>query len=176
MKMTCRSRAEACNKMKILVDSREQVPFNFKRFGVEVIQATLPVGDYSLVGFEEKVGIERKGLDDLVACLMGDNRDRFQRELQKGKYMDCFVVVVEGLFSDLANGRYRSQMNPAAALQSVLTFQVRYRTHFLFAGTRDWAEYATCSLLTKYLHEIEARFNQATRAGHELKLPRTRAA
>ena len=71
---------------KILFDSREQLAYGFERYDCEVMQAALPVGDYSLPGFEDRIAIERKSLDDLIACLMGTNRDRFERELAKSRH------------------------------------------------------------------------------------------
>jgi ERCC4-type nuclease len=47
---------------------------------VEIERAALPVADYSLSGWTEHVGIERKELNDLISCLMNGNRDRFERE------------------------------------------------------------------------------------------------
>ncbi|MCL2012618.1 MAG: hypothetical protein FWG75_07530 [Cystobacterineae bacterium] len=43
-----------------------------------------------------------------------------------------------------------------SACQSVLAFTARYRVPFLFAGSRDGAEYATWGLLRQYL-EIEGK-------------------
>jgi hypothetical protein len=71
--------------MKILIDSREQLPFTFERekyAGTVVEVGTLCTGDYSLAGLTDKVVAERKPLSDLVACL-GRERERFERELQR---------------------------------------------------------------------------------------------
>lgn len=81
--------------MKILFDTREQVPFTFQGYDVDPETATLPVGDYSLPGFTDKIAIERKSLNDLISCLMNSNRDRFERELARGRHYDLFAVVVE---------------------------------------------------------------------------------
>lgn len=151
--------------MKILVDSREQRAFSFDAFpGATTETATLPVGDYSLVGFQDRVSIERKSLDDLVSCLMNDNRARFERELAKSRHYDLFAVVVEASLDDLAQGRYKSQMKAASAAQSLFAFQVRYRLSIIWAGNRHRAEYVTYSLLEKYLREISERFKLATKA------------
>lgn len=82
--------------MRIIIDSREQTPFIFKGYDVTQETAALPVGDYSLPGFEDRAAIERKALEDLISCLMGSNRERFERELARGRPLDLFVVVVEG--------------------------------------------------------------------------------
>jgi len=150
--------------MRILIDTREQQPFSFTRCEVATDLAILPVGDYSLPGFEDRVAIERKSLEDLISCLMGSNRDRFERELYRGRHYDLFAVVVEATLSDVLQGHYRSGMKAHAALQSIIAFQVRYRVPFVWAGNRQGAEYVTYSLLSKYLREIGERFQQATKA------------
>jgi DNA excision repair protein ERCC-4 len=148
--------------MKIIVDSREQLPFYFDKYECSTCRTALPAGDYSLVGFEDRIAIERKSLDDLVGCLMGADRERFERELCKAKSYDFFAVVVEASMEDLANGRYRSKMKAHSALQSVTAMTVRHRIPFMFAGNRRGAEYLTFSLLEKYLYEIEKRYKTAT--------------
>jgi DNA excision repair protein ERCC-4 len=147
-----------------LIDSREQRPFDFASFDVVPEVAALPCGDYSLPRFVDKVALERKALDDLIGCLMGSNRDRFERELARGGHYEFFSVVVEGSLADLAHDKYVSQMKPHSALQSIIAFQVRYRVPFLWCGTRTGAEYMTHGLLSKFLREIQERFKLPTKA------------
>ncbi|MEW6365194.1 MAG: ERCC4 domain-containing protein [Acidobacteriota bacterium] len=153
--------------MVILVDSREQAPYTFAPYGAAPATATLPAGDYSLGGFADRVGVERKELDDLVACLIGTNRERFERELQRLSRYELAAVVVEATLEDVRQGRYRSQMNGHAAAQSILAFEVRYRVPFLFCGDRDGAEYVTYSLLAKYAREISERYRALVKAERE---------
>lgn len=147
--------------MRILIDTREQAPFSFQRFSIETERATLPAGDYSIPGFEDRASIERKEINDLVGCLKGENRDRFERELSKLRMYELAAVVVEASLDDLSKGRYRSEMKAHAVLQSVFAFQVRYRVPFIWAGNRAGGEYVTYSLLEKFLTEIEKRYQQA---------------
>ena len=150
--------------MKIVIDSREQVPFGFSGLEVDLERGTLPTGDYSVPGFTDRVAIERKSLEDLVFCLMGSNRDRFERELARGRAYELFAVVCEGSWQDLSAGAYRSEMRPKAVLQSIFAFMVRYQVNFILAGSRAAAEYITFSLLAKYMREIEERFKEASKA------------
>ena len=154
--------------MMILVDAREQRPFNFEheRYDVQIQPWTLTVGDYSLRGLEDKVAVERKSLPDLVQCL-GRERERFERELLRGAALDAFAVVVEGSWSDLANGNFRSQLNPHAACQSTLAFMSRYRTPFLFAGSRPAAEYVTWGFLRQFLEGARKRWASIVKAHGE---------
>ena len=136
---------------------------------METERAALPAGDYSLRNFEDTVSIERKELNDLIACLMNGNRDRFERELTKLRSYELAAVVVEASLEDVSKGRYRSEMKPHAALQSIFAFQVRYRVPFMFCGNRASAEYVTHSLLEKYFAEIQKRRQTATEERHSSK-------
>lgn len=139
---------------KIKIDTREQQPYEFDNPS-EV--GSIPIGDYSICGLENHIAIERKGLNDLVGCLTID-RDRFERELFKGKALDYFALVIEASLTDLANGRYRSETNPKSAIQSLLAFSVRYRLPVWFCESRKYAQRVTESLLCKYAREIEKKF------------------
>ena len=155
--------------MKVVIDSREQVPFAFgheKYAGTVTEVGTLDTGDYSLSGLTDRVAVERKSLPDLVACL-GRDRERFERELQRAAALDAFAVVVEASWSELAAGQYRSQLNPHSACQSVLAFTARYRIPFLFTGSRAGAEYVTWGFLRQYLESARKRWGAIVKAHGE---------
>lgn len=155
--------------MILLVDSREQAPFTFDRWpDLQIQTAALPAGDYSLPGFEDRAAVERKELNDLVSCFMGDNRTRFEKELARARRYELFAVVIEAGLEDLAKANYRSNMKPHAVLQSMTALFVRYGIPFLFCGNRSGAEYMTYSLFSKYLYEIEKRYKQARAQGLNL--------
>lgn len=149
--------------MRIVVDSREQAPFTFTEYGVEVSQDTLQAGDYSLVGLESLVAVERKSLPDLVACL-GRERDRFERELERLRGFESAAVVVESPLADLALGQYRSALNPKAAYESVVAFMCRYRLTFYFAQDRRGAERFTFSFLRHYWRTVERRYQAVAKS------------
>ena len=155
--------------MQIVIDSREQAPFSFSGeiyAGTTTKAGTLDTGDYSLAGLEDKAAIERKSLPDLVACL-GRERPRFERELQRAAALECFCVVIEGTWQQLAQGQYRSRLAPHAACQSIAAFSARLRVPFLFAGSRPAAEYLTHSLLRQYLKGATDRYRAIVRAHGE---------
>lgn len=138
----------------IVIDTREQAPLSFS---LPAERGTLATGDYSLKGLEPHIAIERKSVDDLVGCLKVGQRERFERELTRGRALDYFALVVEGRLEDLAAGHYRSDMNPKAVVQSLMAFSVRYRLPIFCCPDRAYAARVTESLLTKYLAEIERR-------------------
>ena len=138
--------------LRIVCDSREQAPFTFSGFPAVVEVAGLEAGDYSLAGFERRVAIERKSIQDLVGCLTGE-RPRFERELQRLKAMDAAAVVVEQPQSVLRLGHYRSAMNAESAWQSVIALSMRFRVPFWFCDSRADAEAVTFNFLRHYARD-----------------------
>lgn len=134
----------------IIIDTREQAPLTFT---LPSERATLATGDYSVKGLEGFIAIERKSPDDLVACLKNGQRERFERELSRGRGLDYFALVVETDLAGLAAGKYRSDMNPKAVVQSLMAFSVRYRLPVFFCPGRDYAARVVESLLLKYHRE-----------------------
>jgi len=60
----------------VAFDTREQLPFSFqqihmdrKRAFVMTQKRTLQTGDYSIVGYEDRLCVERKSLEDLYHTL-----------------------------------------------------------------------------------------------------------
>ncbi len=139
--------------MKIIIDSREQLPYSFT---VPTRTATLATGDYSIAGAENLIAVERKTAGDLVGCLTR-HRDRFERELHRGMALQYFALVVESSLMSLSNGQYMSLMKPKAAIQSLLTFSVRYDLPIFFAENRDFGQRLTESLLVKFAREMVKR-------------------
>jgi ERCC4-type nuclease len=100
-----------------VIDTREQAPLDLSPLRVEV--ATLATGDYSVRGLEHVVAVERKRLSDLLACV-GQERERFDREVQRLLAYPVRALVVEATWSDVERGQWRSKVTPAAVLGSLL--------------------------------------------------------
>lgn len=111
-------------------------------------------GDYSILGFEDRVSIERKEKNDMIGCLT-TGRDRFERELVRGMELDYFALVIEASLTDLATGNYRSRMNPKSAVQSLVAFSIRYKLPIFFCDNRKFGSRITESLLQKFAVEVE---------------------
>ena len=100
--------------------------------------------------------VERKELNDLIGCLT-NGRKRFEKELYRGKALDYMALVVEATLSDIVNHNYRSEMQPKAAIQSLLAFSIRYMLPIWFCESRQYGQRVTESLLLKYARELEKR-------------------
>ena len=145
--------------MRVVIDSREQRPYTFAAWpevGVEV--AALSVGDYSLGGLTDRVGLERKSLDDLTGTLTS-GRERFAAECQRGRGLDLFGLVVEGTLDDILNHRYQSRVNPQSLVQTLAAWSVRFGFSVWFCGNRQGGELMVYSLLSKYLREVRGRLD-----------------
>ncbi len=121
-------------RMTVVVDTREQTPFEFSE-GVLVARRALTAGDYSLEGLEQEVAIERKSLDDLVNTLIHNWR-RFALELSKLQGMRRSAVVVEGSVADVLQHRYRSSAHPHAVLAAANAVFLTYGVPVFFWGSR----------------------------------------
>ena len=105
-----------------IIDTREQWVLDLP--GLKTERATLTTGDYSLKGFERHVAIERKSLDDLVACC-GRERERFDREVQRLLAYSVRALVVEATWQDIESGQWRSQLTPKQIASSLISWQVQ---------------------------------------------------
>ena len=147
-------------RMKIIIDTREQLEYSFT---VPSERGDLYTGDYSIVGLEKHVAIERKTIPDLIGCLTSSGRDRFERELCRGRGLDFFAVVVEGKLQDITTGNYRSKMHPNAAYNSILAFIVRYKFPLFFVENRKRGAELVEQLLKKCSTEILKRAKRIDR-------------
>jgi len=134
----------------VVIDSREQTPFDFSP-DVRTVVGTLTSGDYSILGLEERCAVERKSLPDLVSCIT-TGRDRFKRELHRLRGFECRAVVVEATISDVLAHSYRSKTHSNAVLGSVLSWQVRYGVPFVWSG--EHGADVTLRLLTAYHRQL----------------------
>lgn len=83
-------------------------------------------GDYSVAGLEDLFSIERKTVADLVGCCMGDNRERFERELHRLRGYRFKRLLVVGSEAEILAGQYHSNINPKAVMATLCAFEVRY--------------------------------------------------
>jgi ERCC4-type nuclease len=147
--------------LRIVVDTREQNAWTFSAYSdVEVIRATLETGDYSLLGWEDQIGIERKGsLDELATCFTQD-RQRFEKEMHRLRFFERAAIIIEDHLQNAISGKYRSKLTSNALIESICAFHIRFNVPFIFAGNRLAAERLTYSLLSKFGYEIERRYDR----------------
>lgn len=139
----------------VVIDTREQKPWAFENSEVK----TLKTGDYSIVNYEDVIGVERKSLADFVGSI-GKNRKRFTAEMVRASEIKHFCVIVEGSWFDLFTGNYRSKLLPQSAVGSAIGIMARHGIPVIMAETRKQAEqlcrkFLRLSLMREYEEKEE---------------------
>lgn len=119
----------------VVVDDRERLPYEFPSW----VPGRLPTGDYSLVGFESEVAVERKSKEDAYRSL-GADRDRFEAEVKRLSEFRYPALVIESSLPDFLVPPPLSSMHPRAAIATLLAWSVRYRLPIFFCGDRWHAQ------------------------------------
>lgn len=140
------------DRITVVVDTREQEPYIFDSDKVSAVRKALPAGDYSLVGLEERVAVERKSLTDFVSTVIR-GRKRFTKELRRLSEYDAACVVVEADLRDILGGRYRSGAHPNAVLGALLSIVVDFGVPVYFCSDRQ----AACRFVEEYLTRFHRR-------------------
>jgi hypothetical protein len=133
----------------LVVDTREQEPLAFERLAW--VRGTLTTGDYSVAGLQDLFSVERKTVSDLVGCCMGDNRERFERELHRLRGYRFKRLLLVGSEAEILASQYHSNIKPNAVLATLYAFEVRYDLPVVFVPTAQagaslverWAFYFT---------------------------------
>jgi ERCC4-type nuclease len=138
-------------RLRIIIDSREQAPYEFPAETVTPIRRALPSGDYSLEGRETEFAVERKSLADFVQTVIR-GRERFRRELLRLQDYRRACVVIEGGMPDITQARYPGGAHPAAVLGAIISIIVDYGIPVYLCGDRQHA----CRFVEDYLRRCAA--------------------
>jgi len=189
---------------QIIIDTNEQAPWRFTGMStvkgvpliVDCVDQWIETGDYSIVGLEDRITIERKSVSDLFGTV-GGGRERFCRELDRMRTFEYSAVIVEGGWADIAVGNYENKseleflasvindefyeddgsngISPKSVANSVLSLGMDYPAQWILASSRRHAEVMCFWLLNrfwrKYGDTADGLGNTAT--GAELPTGRT---
>ncbi len=126
----------------LVVDTRETLPLFVKKskfFKISVVRKKLDFGDYSLLGFENRIIVERKSED--IYTSLGVDRERFERELIGIRKLNpiFFGLVIE-VTSEKDLYMFRaSNINNNSIYGSLASIEIKYGAH-IYYGTRDMIE------------------------------------
>ena len=134
----------APEEITVVIDTREQQPFDLSP--LRSIRRALTTGDYSLYGLEHIVAIERKSLDDLAQCV-AQQRERFEREVQRLLAYPVRALVVESTWTELQSGQWHSKAAPAAVVGSCLGWVASGLPVIMAGGDHEQAGRLTARLL-----------------------------
>lgn len=150
----------------VAVDTREQVPWQFegipaeagRTWAIETSTVTIGAGDYSIVGHENRIAIERKSLSDLYGTL-GHGRDRFAREIDRLAALEVAAVVIEADWMEIMTAPpIHSGLHPHSVRGSIIAWAERVpKIHWWPCPGRVAAERFAFALLDRYYRDyIEA--------------------
>ena len=137
----------------LLFDTREPDPHPWAAHlpeGWRIEHGTLETGDIALARIPEGVVIERKTAPDLAGCI-GASRERFERELRRGRYVGRFLIVVEGTLADVQ--RAASGIHPNSVSGTLASWAVRY-CPILFCGSTAGAADIAFRALASQVRDI----------------------
>ncbi len=139
-------------KPTVVIDSAEHMGYTFKRFTnwfSGTVRKRLPAGDYTLLGMENEIAIERKTLPDLVNSIIQERANFILRCERLASFKKkCFVI--EGTLSQLKTPYMESHAHPNAVLGSIMAAQERWDITVHFLDDFLLAEEFVASMLSKY--------------------------
>lgn len=149
-----------------VVDTREQAPLDLL---LPSVVGKLPTADYSVLGLEHLVAVERKSLPDLLGCV-GRDRKRFEECLKRMQAYETRVLVIEAGWGSIEAGQWRSQLKPTQ-VKAALYSWAKYVT-IIPAGDREAAAGAVSGILLSAarqrwleLHAFQLGLKLVTREG-----------
>lgn len=149
----------------VAIDTREQAPWGFRGLVadardkncdiiVKTERKTLQTGDYSIVGHEQQIAIERKEKGDLFHCV-GADRERFERQVQRLSELPRGHVIIEADWKSVFAGHPNSQLKPKVIHRTVVSWSLRYgNVHWWLCPTRGFAEATAFRILESYWKKL----------------------
>lgn len=144
------------SEFTIVVDTRENKPFSFEEYPVEVLQNTIETGDYAVHQpdhygnhdtLEAPFAVERKAAGDFVSSV-SSSRERFKREIKRAADWPApMPIVVEKPWIHFSQGNYYANVHPNALSGTVDTWGEAYNCQFFFRDNRKDAEDFTYEML-----------------------------
>ena len=148
-----------------IADTREQQPLEFDSPYIDsVVVKKLDTGDYSIVGLEDMLCIERK--NGIAEFYRNITQERFENELERMRAFKYRFLVLECSLSEVMDVPYSLGLNkkqtemcklkPKYVLMKISEIQVNYGVHVVFAETREGVTEIVTNIM-KRVYEIESR-------------------
>ena len=142
----------------ICTDSREQLAYRFdpvidargRRVRVPTVRRKLDAGDYSILGHEDEISIERKTLADLYGTI-GRGHQRFRREHERLRKYRHACVIIEATWGEILYSPPRhSKVSPGVALTMSQKWPLVFGVEWIAADDRELAERICYTRLLAY--------------------------
>lgn len=140
----------------VIVDSREQEPFDFKGLDNWIdgtIKRCLDAGDYSVVGMERLLRLERKSLSDLITTLMQWRERFFERCALLARFRHS-AILIEATYEEVKSyydDSLCTYAHPNAVSGSLDALEARFGIPVIYTSRhRPLAEEKAASWLSKH--------------------------
>ena len=136
----------------IIKDTREHegYGYNFRASSncAGMIVEKLDTGDYAIKDYLDLIVIERKKSIIEMCNNFGKKRKQFENELKRMENIKFKYIVVEDYWSSIKHPKFTT-LKYNMILGSIISFELKYGVHFIFAGNKNMAQDITRSLLIK---------------------------
>jgi len=149
--------------IKIIQDTREKKDkfFFYSYSDVELVVTCLKTGDYSIVGYEDKITIDRKCSTQELQICFGQQWKRFHRELERMSSFDEAYIMCSFPYEHLLIFPNKSgipfsklkyiKMTGSFLRKRIYTIEEEFpNIKFLFNDTQEDAEHRTYEILRNY--------------------------
>jgi DNA excision repair protein ERCC-4 len=124
--------------MIVIIDTREKqyghlLPY-FRKNNIQLRRKLLLFGDYTLLGLENKIVIERKSSLDELALNLTKRRQQFKNELMRANAAGAkLVLLIENATQkDIENHNYKSLFRPNAFIGTLNSWHIKYNIDVYF--------------------------------------------
>ncbi len=135
------------SKFTVITDTREQTPYIFPitSFCNGSIVEGLKTGDYSLIGYQDILTVERKGsVSEIHQNVLEERFDRELERMQEYKWGFCIFEFSMSQVLRYPEGanlpmsvKKKIRINGDFILRRLLELQFKYNTKFLFCDNRE---------------------------------------
>ena len=145
------------DKFTVIRDTSEKKGWYFPETDscAGMVEGNLYTGDYTIVGAENKVIIERKG--SVSEFAININQPRFEDELKRLEDFDIPVLIAEFSFAEIMRfpdglpEKVKSQIKvtPSFIIKKIAEYQTTYKTKILFCNDKFGAFTMARSILKR---------------------------
>ncbi len=129
------------NDFTLVIDTREQQPlFRRPQKGLNIVHAKLDDGDYSVLGFENQIFIERKKLSDLLSYIGKERNKKTIPKLMRIKDFAFKGLIIESDERTLYDNQVYSQVTKEMVEGFLLSFEIRFDGHYKCSRYRNECE------------------------------------
>ncbi len=122
----------------IVIDSNEQSPLKFGN--IPTVTKKLDSGDYSILGMEYSVCIERKSQTDFYGSIVGDGRERLYLMFERTRHVGFKAFIIECEEAEILTPELTlSGVAPASVYATIASWEVKHGYHFYYGNRRACA-------------------------------------